>query len=80
MAKKRFNLYVDEDVWEGLRKKVKERGMAFSPYIETLMRENLVILTEFKDVNTLGDITVEQLWKLLNKSMEDMQHASKSKK
>jgi len=64
MAKRKYMIYVDQDVYESLRKVVEARGMALSPYIETLLRENLIALEELKDVRTIGDISVSQLFKL----------------
>ena len=80
MAKRKYMIYVDEDVYGSLRKLVEARGMALSPYIESLLRENLIALNELKDVKTFGDISVSQLFKLFSQSITDMQHAAKKSK
>lgn len=80
MAKRKYMIYVDQDVYESLRKVVEARGMALSPYIETLLHENLIALEELKDVRTIGDISVSQLFKLFSQSISDFQHAAKKSK
>lgn len=77
MAKRKYMIYVDQDVYESLRKVVEARGMALSPYIETLLRENLIALKELKDVKTVGDISVSQLFKLFTQSITDLQNVAK---
>jgi hypothetical protein len=80
MAKRKYMIYVDQDVYESLRKVVEARGMALSPYIETLLRENLIALKELKDVKTVGDISVSQLFKLFTQSITDLQNVAKKSK
>ena len=80
MGRKRYQIYIDEDIFEGLRKKVEERGMKFSPYIEILLKENLETLTEMKDVKHIKDITIQQLYGLMSKYMKDFSDATKGKK
>ena len=73
-------IYVDDEIYESLRKLVEARGMAYSPYIETLLRENLIALNELKDVKTVGDISVSQLFKLFSQSITDLQNVAKKSK
>jgi len=80
MAKRKYMIYVDDEIYESLRKLVEARGMALSPYIETLLRENLIALKELKDVKTVGDISVSQLFKLFSQSITDFQNVAKKSK
>lgn len=80
MAKRKYMIYVDDEIYESLRKLVEARGMAYSPYIETLLRENLIALKELKDVKTVGDISVSQLFKLFSQSITDLQNVAKKSK
>ena len=80
MAKRKYMIYVDDEIYESLRKLVEARGMAYSPYIETLLQENLIVLEELKDVRTVGDISVSQLFKLFSQCITDFQNVAKKSK
>ena len=80
MAKRKFMIYVDEEVYGALRKLVEARGMALSPYIETLLRENLITLEKLKDVRTVGDISVSQIFELFTQALKDFDGVAKKSK
>jgi len=78
--KKRYNIYVNEEVYEGLRKLVYERGMNMSEYLETLIVENYKGLKVMQGVKSVEDINLKQLMTLFSMAAKGMANVGKKKK
>jgi len=78
--KKRYNLYLSEDVFEGLRGLVYERGMSMSEYLEALITENFKGLKVMRGAKNVEDINLKQLMTLFSMAAKGMANVGKKKK
>lgn len=78
--KKRYNLYLSEDVFEGLRGLVYERGMSMSEYLEALITENFKGLKVMRGAKNVEDINLKQLMTLFSMAAKGMANVRKKKK
>jgi len=78
--KGRYNIYIDEEVYEGLRDLVHERGMSMSGYLEALIRENYEGLKVMQGVKSVEDINLKQLMTLFSMAARGMAKVDKKRK
>jgi len=78
--KGRYNIYIDEEVYEGLRDLVYERGMSMSGYLEALIRENYEGLKVMQGVKSVEDINLKQLMTLFSMAARGMAKVDKKRK
>jgi len=62
--KRRYHIYVNEEIFEGLRALVYERGMNMSEYLESLITENYKGLKVMQGVKHVENINLKQLMTL----------------
>lgn len=81
--KKRYNLMLDEENVEQLKKWLAPKGINFSGYMNSLLTENMEAIKILEGVEDLKDLNIGQLTKLyagMAKGFEKSKTKGKKKK
>ena len=78
--KRRYNIYINEEIFEGLRALVYERGMNMSEYLESLITENYKGLKVMQGVKHVENINLKQLMTLFSMAAKGLSSVEKKRK
>jgi hypothetical protein len=78
--KRRYHIYINEEIFEGLRALVYERGMNMSEYLESLITENYKGLKVMQGVKHVENINLKQLMTLFSMAAKGLSSVEKKRK